>query len=144
MLYADDTILLAESPEQLQVALNGMFDYCTDNKLCINEKKTKCMVFSKGKIRNLPSFTYNNEHLEVVHSYSYLGITFNYNGKFIVAQRDLYDKASRAMFGLLAKCRRLRLPIDVQIKLFDCTVKPIIMYGSEVWGFHTNDIVQSI
>ena len=27
LLYADDTILLAETPKQLQLALNGLYEY---------------------------------------------------------------------------------------------------------------------
>ena len=54
-----------------------------------------------------------------------------------MAEKDLYDKASRAMFGLIAKCRRLKLPIDIQMKLFDNVVKPIMLYVCEVWGLIT-------
>ena len=41
----------------------------------------------------------------------------------------------RAMFRLLRKVRDLILPIDVQIKLFQKTVKPILLYRSEVLDF---------
>ena len=57
---------------------------------------------------------------------------FNYNNKFNVAQKSLYDKASRAMFGLLKKCRKLMLPLDFQIALFDGLIVPILLYGCEV------------
>jgi sorting nexin-29 len=56
LLYADDTIILAESPHQLQKALDGMAEYCRKNKLKVNETKTKIVVFSRGKIRNIPTF----------------------------------------------------------------------------------------
>ena len=101
----------------------------------MNTRKTKVLVFSKGKIRNIPSFNFNNNDLEVVFSYNYLGVTFNYNGKFRVAQKNLYDKASRAMFGLIAKCHKLYLPIDLRSELFDSVIKPIALYGAEVWGY---------
>jgi hypothetical protein len=45
LLYADDTIILAESPHQLQKALDGMAEYCRKNKLKVNERKTKIVVF---------------------------------------------------------------------------------------------------
>jgi hypothetical protein len=144
LLYADDTIILAESPHQLQKALDGMAEYCRKNKLKVNETKTKIVVFSRGKIRNIPTFLFNDEKLEVVHSYTYLGVTLNYNGKFKVSQKDLYDKASRAMFGLIAKCRRLKLPIDIQLKLFDNVVKPIMLYGCEVWGPYNTGIADKL
>ena len=44
------------------------------------------------------------------------------------------DQARKAMFSMLTKARRLQLPVDIQIDLFDKTVLPILLYGSEVWG----------
>ena len=97
------------------------------------------MVFSKGKIRKLPTLKLNNTELEVIFSYTYLEIIINYNGKFMVAQKYLYDKAYRAMFGLISKCRRLRLPLDIQMKLFDSVVKPVMLYGCQV-GPYSSDL----
>ncbi len=144
LLYADDTIVLAESPQELQTALNAMHAYCNTNKLTINAAKTKVLIFSRGMLRNIPQFVYNGVNLEVVTKYCYLGLTFNYNGRFNVAQKALYDKASRAMFGLLAKCRKLYLPIDLQIKLFDSVVKPVAIYASEVWGAEDNGLADKL
>ena len=39
------------------------------------------------------------------------------------------------MFELLKKGRSLFLDTDVMLKMFDCTVLPILLYGSEVWGY---------
>ena len=36
LLYADDTVIFVESPEQLQAALNGLFLYCKTWKLTVN------------------------------------------------------------------------------------------------------------
>ena len=67
--------------------------------------------------------------------YTYLGICFNYNGRMNKAEKKLYDQASKAMYSLIAKCRRLALPIDIQLKLFDSLVLPIVTYGCEIWGY---------
>ena len=40
------------------------------------------------------------------------------------------------------KSKRLQLPIDIQIELFDKTILPILLYGSEVWGFDNIDILE--
>jgi predicted HTH domain antitoxin len=58
MLYADDTILLAESAEDLQVQLNGFGEYCDNWKMKVNVNKTKIMVFEFGKLRQNLKFTY--------------------------------------------------------------------------------------
>ena len=45
------------------------------------------------------------------------------------------NQASNAMFSLIIKSRRLALPVDIQCELFDKIVVPILLYGSEVWGY---------
>ena len=101
----------------------------------MNISKTKILIFSRGKVKSQPLFTFSGVPVEVVQSYCYLGLNLNYNGRFNLTQKHLYDKASRAMFGLVAKCRKLQLPIDISIKLFDSVIKPILIYGCEIWGY---------
>ena len=36
---------------------------------------------------------------------------------------------------MLVKAKRLQLSVDTQCHLFDHLVLPILLYGSEVWGF---------
>jgi hypothetical protein len=50
MLYADDTILLAESAEDLQVQLNAFGEYCDNWKMKMNVNKTKISEKSKRRI----------------------------------------------------------------------------------------------
>ena len=45
LLYADDTLLLAESPQCLQVALNALHEYATTFHLTVNLDKTQIIVF---------------------------------------------------------------------------------------------------
>ena len=125
LLYADDTVVLAEKKEQLQAAIDAMKDFCELNSLQslqINVNTTKIVVFSKGKTRKIPTIYYGGYLLKTSHSYNYLGILSNYNGSFKVAQKELYDKGAKAMFSLIGKYRKLDLPIDIQIKLFNSLV----------------------
>ena len=55
MLYADDTILLAESAENLQVQLNAFVD---NWEMKVNVNKAKIMVFGFGKLRKNLKFSY--------------------------------------------------------------------------------------
>ena len=87
LLYADDTIVLAECPEDLQRALDILKIYCELWGLDINVRKTKVMIFSRGKIRKMPKFNFNEETVDVVWDYKYLGVKFNYNNKFKKAQQ---------------------------------------------------------
>ena len=47
--YADDTVLIADSEENLQMLLNITIEKSKEMGLTFNVKKTKCMVISKKK-----------------------------------------------------------------------------------------------
>lgn len=83
LLYADDIVIFANTPEELQNGLDILYDYCLKWKLTINVNKTKVMIFRKGGLlpRNL-EFTYNGTLLEIVSQFKYLGIVFNPGGPF--------------------------------------------------------------
>ena len=141
LLYADDTVVMAESADQLNLALAAVSDYCRLWDLSVNTAKTKVVIFSRGKVQRHPDFIFGDSTLEVVPDYVYLGTTLNYNGRFNKAIDKQVKQAKRAMFALITKARRLCLPVDVICDLFDKTIMPILLYGCEVWGFsNLNDI----
>lgn len=144
LLYADDTVILAESKAELQAALNSMYLYCKTWKLEINATKTKVVVFRKRKSPDKPVFTLNGEVLNIVDDFAYLGIIFMYNGSFKNNQNKLLEQGRKAMYSMLRKCRSLGLPIDLQLQMFDTMVAPILLYGCEVWGYSNNNTVESL
>ena len=50
IMYADDTVLFADSKENLQNCLNGLNSYCNKWKLQVNAEKTKVLIFSNRKV----------------------------------------------------------------------------------------------
>ena len=82
LLYAYDTVLVAESAEDLQTSITLMKKYCDLWKLNINIAKIKITIFSRGKIQNIPKFQFGETQLEVTDQYTYLGLIFYFNGKF--------------------------------------------------------------
>ena len=44
----------------------------------------------------------------------------------------------------MKKSRSLMLPIDIQIELFNKTIKPILLYGCEVWGFDDLSVIEQV
>ena len=144
LMYADDTIALAESPSNMQECLVNLEAYCDLNGLHINTSKTKVVVFSRGKIRNLPRVFFKGEVLDVVFEYKYLGTVFNYNNKFTMSRKYQVTVANKAMFGLLRKCRKLDLPIDLQLDLFEKCIHPILLYGCEIWAHENTEICDKL
>lgn len=146
LLYADDTVLLADDERELQRLLVCLENYCIDNKLTVNGSKTKVMVFcrSKARLRNLPDFSYCNTVLDIVEEYSYLGVLFNWNGSFNKHKKMLHDKACRAMYAIVQKGLSMDLNFELLFKLFDACVSPILFYGVEVWGYENLDIIEKV
>ena len=64
----------------------------------------------------------------------------NFNNTFAKAMKKQLDQGRRAQFSMLIKARNLYLPIDIQTKLFESIVCPILLYCSEVWGFQKIDM----
>ena len=48
LLYADDLVIFAETPEALQLQIDKLYNYCQKWKLLINTEKSKIVVFRKG------------------------------------------------------------------------------------------------
>ena len=134
LLYADDTIIMAESADELQNALHALKNYCCEWDLKINTSKTKIVIFSRGTVKKYPKFYIGPEEVDVVSEYTYLGVVFSCNGSFTKACKKQVVQAKKAMFGLLEKARILKLPIDITLDLFDKMILPVLTYGCEVWG----------
>ena len=124
LLYADDTLVLAESPEELQNAMNEVYSYCRKWGLKIStgkikgKSKTRVVIFSKGRVRTEYNFKMGNINIDTDTDYCYLGVVFNFNGKFAKAIKERIRLARKALFSLNAKAGRLQLPPDIHIDLF--------------------------
>ncbi len=83
MMYAYDTGILANSEEEMKNIVKALELYCDQWKLEVNNSKTKVVVFSRGR-RNYGNynFEFREENIETISDYKYLGILFNYNGRF--------------------------------------------------------------
>ena len=87
LLYADDTVIFAETAHDLQKALNAMQRYCDMWHLKINASKTKIVIFSKGKLRNKPEFMLNNDRIDVVDDFDYLGVRYTLTGSLLKTRK---------------------------------------------------------
>ncbi len=57
ILYADDTVLLAESKEDLQKQLDNLYTFCELWKLKVNIDKTKIVILSRGRLPDNLSYS---------------------------------------------------------------------------------------
>lgn len=102
LYYADDTVILSESVQDLQHALDECCIYCKNWKLAVKVKKTKVMIFFKGLAPKC-SFMYKSDKLKVVKEYNYLGIILSRSGSFCKAKKHLCTQSQKAMYGIIRK-----------------------------------------
>ena len=89
-------------------------------------------------------FKIGNENIEIVDSYKYLGVLFSQSGSFLHARKHVVQQAKKAMILLFTRINNLDIPLDLQLKLFDHTVLPILIYACEIWGYENLDMIEKI
>lgn len=68
LLWADDLVLLADTPEGLQKQLDGLYKFISKYQMIVNETKTNIVVY--GTDRRDFSFTFNHKIIDVVKEYN--------------------------------------------------------------------------
>ena len=134
ILYADVTVLLAESVAELHSELNYFYEYCEKWNIKVNTNNSKVMVFSKGRLPINLNFKMNNMELEIVSEFIYIGTMFQRTGSFKKNKINLAEKASKAMYAILNNGRVHNLYISV-LDLIDKIIIPMLTDGSEIWGY---------
>ena len=96
------------------------------------------MVFNKpGKLIKSNIFVKHGTcktKVEDVESYKYLGVLCSLSGKYTMAKKDLLQRSYKAMFKLTSIFKDVKPNYCTSIHLFDHIIKPILLYGSDVWG----------
>lgn len=133
LLYADDIVLLSTSQKGLQNCINSLKSYSDTWKLEINQQKTKVLIFNKDGHHLHEHFYYGADTLETTDNYTYLGINLDSTGSASNIIDTLYKKGLKALYKL-NKLLNHNYDIQTVLHIFDHTVKPVLLYGSEVWG----------
>ena len=130
-LYADDLVIISPTIKGLQEKLTNLGQFAKAKDLTINTKKSKVMIFNKGGKLIKENFTIDGNQLEVVPSYTYLGIDIPTNGSFNPGMAQMNSKAKKAMMPLYTTIMQFNIPFRKALKLFQTYVEPILLYNAE-------------
>ena len=141
LLFADDLVLLSETTQDMQRAVDLLNEYCDIWDLKINLIKTKLIPFSNHRTPINPiHILLNGSEIQVVKKYKYLGILLSANGSLKPAIDILAAQANKALFLLMKSATWLQYPSPLILShLFDSLVRPITEYASEVWAPSESD-----
>ncbi|KAK3087181.1 hypothetical protein FSP39_002749 [Pinctada imbricata] len=136
LLYADDLVLISTSLDGLQRKFDTLSDYCDKWRLRVNVNKTMVMPITKSgrPLAGRQNIKYKGHDLEYTNTYKYLGIVFDSSGNFTQAKLNMNERGNKALFKLKSVIDRDFLSPKISLDLFDKTVKPVCLYGSEIWG----------
>jgi hypothetical protein len=132
LLYVDDIVLMERSPNDLGKKLRILKDFCSNMGMTINTNKTKVMIIKSNKT-TYDTFIYDNNNLEEVTSYKYLGINIHHKLNWNYSIEKMIIGGWKAYYGLENNCKSTDLWIwDKKKLLFETLVTPVILYGCEV------------
>ena len=146
LMYADDIALVSDSVADLQKKINCLEQYCKDWGLSVNMDKTKAVVFKNGGfIKNCEKWYYAGKQIKVESHYTYLGVIFASSLKWSKCVSNLSNKALRALAGIKRLFFKLKnMPAETVFKIFDVKIKPILLYGSEIWGLKRYEDIEKV
>ena len=137
--YADDTVLLAGTHEDLQTLINKMVTVSEEYGLSLNISKTKYMLITKTT-QDIRRIYVKNQPIERVREYKYLGTTINESNDSSQEIRIRIEQA-RSTFTRMRRlfcCRDLNL--ELKIRLTRCYVLSVLYYGMEAWTLKVIDV----
>ena len=93
---------MAESPENLIKMMDTFYVWTDEYGSTVNVDKTKVVIFRPSLQKPIVVFLYNNE-VEIVDSFSYLGLLMHLNGKFNTTQNISQTKPRNLYLCCLKK-----------------------------------------
>ena len=145
-IYADDTTIsysthYTAAPNDilhcLQTNIDEILNWSADNKMILNETKTKSMLVTAGKrlAKKMEQSTLqlhvNSTELEQVNSHKLLEVTIDSQLTFDQQVENLSTKLSQRI-AVLRKIRRF-LPLDQRKLYYNAMIKQTMLYASSVW-----------
>ena len=128
--FADDLALLSHTQQQMQDKTNILAKTSASLGLNIHRGKTKLLKVNTG---NTPAVTLNDEALEEVDNFTYLGSIVDKQGGTDADVRTRIGKARAAFIQLKNIWSSTDLTLNTKIRIFNTIVKPVLLYGAETW-----------
>ena len=151
--YADDTTLMStlgsfnsnqqqNSVEQnINEELNKISGWLKVNKLSLNAKKSKFMIFKQVNKKIEPlSLKIENTNIERVTDFNFLGLTISDNLEWKNHVQKIGNNCSRTI-GILNKLKHI-LPANISLMLYNSLLLPQLNYCILAWGHNCKRLIK--
>lgn len=131
--YADDKVLLAETPQQLQKMVRRLHIESQKFGMKINVDKTEVMQIEKSKSEKPLRIEIDGRYLKQVDQYKYLGSKITADGRDVEEIKTRLGMARNAFNNMERVLRDKGMGIELRLKLLRCYVWSVARYASETW-----------
>ena len=135
--YADDTVILAESEQQLQQLINTGVTESELKGLYLNSTKSFTMVFSKAKV-NCSVSVHGN-----VQAFVYLGSLFTSDARSDKENRGRIGIAKSTFTSMNIILTTRNISIAVRLRVLKCYIWSTLRYGCETWTI-SGDMIKKL
>ena len=146
LMFADDIANVTDTVGRLQKHIDNLQSFCSNYGMTVNLKKTKIVVFRRGGIvKQCEQWYLNRQPIQIVAYYKYLGTFFT---SFLKWSKTHQHQVTQAHKALVLIKKFLYICTNVRIQdaffLFDRMVVPILLYGAELWGYETINLIENV
>ncbi len=139
LLFCDDTVILANSAEELQTLIDAVHSHCQEWRFELSPSKTVVMTVACPFQSH--QFTLNGEPLTEVEQTRYLGSIISRTGSDVPHFNHLYTNLLSAIKGLtILGLKSSNFSIHTVLKLTNTIVYPSASFGSEI-HFPTKSLI---
>ena len=130
MAFADDLVVLAESPEHLQALLDLVSHHADKLGLKFGLSKSNVMVTNKSYGNN-PNFILQGQTMAYTKEYKYLGTEIDKGGSVVQLIMDKTTRADRK-FNMLRQrgVLRGRLSFEFKAKVYNAIILPGLLFST--------------
>ena len=137
--YADDTALIADSKENLQLLLDKVVTESERMGLYLNVKKTECMVVSKKGINPTCNLVSKGETIKQVKTFKYLGYIITSDGRCSTEIKRRIAIAKDSFSKMRPIFKNHNISITTKHRVLKAYVWSVLLYGCECWTI-TEDV----
>ena len=134
---ADDIVLLASSPEQLQASMRVLDQYARQWRFNVNHGKSNVLIFGPHTPDPQASWQLEGRSIKVTDQYKYLGLEFGAapgRGKWNAYLRRMHAKASSGMLFMMYQGGGANgLSPRTMVHQWKSLCRPMLEYGCELW-----------
>ena len=140
LLFADDIILISDTVQGIQRKINILLQISELLGLTVHTGKSKVVVFRNGgHLAAHEKWFIINTPLKVEVEYTYLSIVFSTRLRHTCTQNYLATRAKTAFIRIDKSLKNVpNISLNVFPNVFDTQIKPILLYGAEIWGMSSN------